>query len=87
MGKKKVYTCKVCGKTYEGYRKSGTCSLECSLKMIKDNIERMKNPSSEEYRKRLEMGMEFKKQFKKRKGKWFYSWLEGVKGVIRGVRR
>jgi len=31
MAKKKAYKCKVCGKTYLGYRKSGTCSLECSL--------------------------------------------------------
>lgn len=86
MAKKKVYTCKVCGKTYKGYRSSKTCSLDCSLKLVSENIERMRNKESLEYKKRLEMGKEFREQFKRRKGNWFKAWLEGIKRAIKGVR-
>jgi len=38
MGRKKSYTCIVCGKTYEGYRRARTCGNECSMVRMKKSI-------------------------------------------------
>ena len=51
MAKKKIYKCKVCGKTYKGYRKSGTCSKKCGKKFQKLVIESLKKKKGEFYLK------------------------------------
>jgi len=80
--KKKEYKCVVCGKTYYGYRKSHTCSLECSMKKMLEHIKKLKDKSSPEYQKALERGKEYSSQFLKRKGKWYQKWLEGLARAI-----
>ena len=86
MGIKKIYYCKICNRPYQGYRKSNTCSRECAEKAYRMNLEAMLNPSSKEYQERKKMGIEYKRQFERKKGKWFEAWIEGIKRAISGLK-
>ena len=51
MRPKKTYKCKVCGKKYKGYRQSGTCSLDCSMKNMFRNYHQLVKKQGPFYKK------------------------------------
>jgi len=66
MGRrKKEYTCKNCGKRYAGYRKSGTCSVECGIQHMfncQKQILRRKGPYYKKWLKGMERYVEILKK-------------------------
>jgi len=54
--RKKTYTCKTCGRKYQGYRRSGTCSVNCgfisSLRTIRA-LKKREGPIYEKWRHQM----------------------------------
>lgn len=51
MAKKREYVCKVCGKKYLGFRRAGTCSIDCSRKYLLKTISQLRNKRGKIYEK------------------------------------
>jgi len=51
MKKKKLYKCKICGKTYEGFRVSGTCSIDCGTYSMIEVVKSLHEKKGKYWRK------------------------------------
>jgi len=83
MRKKKTYKCKICGKKYQGYRRTNTCSHKCAVKSFKQYLQRISNPTPEMRKKWYDMSLEFRDQYYAKKGNWYEAWKRGIKKALR----
>jgi len=81
--RKKTYRCKICNREYQGFRKSNTCSFDCGMESFFRYLDKMKNPSEEMKTRWRKMSLDYRKQFKNKKGNWYEAWANYIKKMAK----
>jgi|GEM_PF-4886769 len=80
--KKKTYICKVCGKKYEGFSRSGTCSPECAMAYMKETWRQLKEregPIWDKWRRAL---WKHNEQLRHKSGPTYERWKAGMRAFL-----